>query len=178
MNPVPALRHRTKKGKIIVMEGTIGITFNYSINPQQLRCQCSSGKYRPGEPVCHHLEYYLCDVMGIKKHYLPVLSVPRVRSKINEIWRLGGDSLNQYCLRFLTNDEEDQCVICHESYSNIHQVQDSRNALYQCPKCFELSHHSCHKKWIHTGGGCPRCNYMRDINGGFNNDTDIQSLFP
>lgn len=168
------LRHYTKKNKIIVTEGTSGINFSYIIDPLHLKCQCSENKYLPGKSICYHLEYYLCKVMGIKQQYLPVLSIPRVRSRIND-----GivEELNTFCLKFLTDDEEDQCIICHLSYLPADaNAKASKLELYQCPTCFELIHYKCHNKWSKTGGGCPRCKYKRDINGGKYEDSDWPCL--
>lgn len=156
------LQHFNKKGKITVTEGTGGLIFKFKIDPIQLKCQCSN---RPRESVCRHLEYYLCKVMGIKHGFLPVLSVPRVRSKITQIWG-EPQTLNLYCYKFLTDDEVDQCLICHEQYlklSSNGMLPDVQSHLHQCPKCFELYHHSCHLRWLQTGGGCPRCKYKRDL---------------
>jgi len=100
--------------------------------------------------------------MGIKKQYIPVLSVPRVRSKLNDIWKLGSDSINSYCLRFLTDDVEDQCLICYEPYFKPRELI-TMTRLHQCLGCFELYHEICHKKWSCNGEGCARCKYKKTI---------------
>lgn len=168
MNRRGPLTHRQKKGKIHIIEGNGGLTFSYIIDPFQLKCQCGSGGYQPGESVCYHLEYYLHNVLGIQPCFFPILSVPRVRSRILDIWKAeptASAALNNFCIRFLTDDQHDHCLICHDVYLKSHngKISDPRTSLYQCPKCFELYHHSCHEKWQQTGEyGCPRCKYKRE----------------
>jgi hypothetical protein len=165
MNHRGPLTHRQKKGKIQITEGSGGLTFNYIIDPFQLKCQCSN---RPGESICYHLEYYLHNVIGIKPCFFPILSVPRVRSRILDIWKTepaAPVALNNFCIRFLTDDQHDHCLICHDAYLKSHdgKIGDPRTSLYQCPKCFELYHHGCHEKWQQAGEyGCPRCKYKRE----------------
>lgn len=169
MNPIAPMSYRTKKGKVIVTEG-IGIAINYTIDPLRLKCQCS-GTYRPGRPVCKHLEYYLCTIMGIDKIFLPVLSIPRVRAKLEPHTAPNGLDLNEFCFKFLTDDSEDQCIICHECYLRpevLHRRQHATltELLMQCPNCFELFHPTCYAKWSVGGRPCPLCKYKHDINGG------------
>jgi len=174
MNRRGPLSHRQKKGKIQIIEGNGGLTFNYIIDPFQLKCQCSSSSsgsgWRPGESICHHLEYYLHNVIGIQPCFFPVLSVPRVKTCILDIWKgapgaPAAPTVNNYCISFLTDDHVDHCLICHDAYLKSHdgKISDPRTSLHQCPKCFELYHHSCHEKWQQSGEyGCPRCKYKRE----------------
>jgi len=159
------LSHGFKKRHIVITEGVKGINYNYIIDPYLLKCQCSGDRYIPKKPICIHLEYYLCSVIGVKKEFLPILSVPRVRTKVTDNKAMGSTILNDYCVRFLTDSEEDQCIICHASYLPVKSSLDVET-LYQCPNCFELLHISCHNKWAATGGSCPRCKYKKDLNGG------------
>lgn len=152
--PHGKLSHRIKNKKIYVTEADGSIMYNYIINPIKLECQCMNGlAFKPGKPVCQHLEYYLCLIMKIPDCYLPVLSVPRVRSKIS----LDVD-LKKFCYEFLTNELVEHCIICHEAYWD----QTDKIDLYQCPKCFELFHQKCHHRWKSMGVaiGCPKCKYI------------------
>ena len=153
------LRHYVKKGKITVSEGTTGVVFNYTIDPVGLSCQC-----KRGAGFCPHLQYYLCDVLKIKKQLLPILTVPRVKANIHA----KGD-LETFCRKFLADEDEDQCVICHSSYLSVAAMSawlsnDNPNPslpaeLYQCSCCLELIHMKCYTKWSATGRGCPRCKH-------------------
>lgn len=167
-----SLSHVIKKRKLHIIEQHGAIKIMYHINPIKLECQCSSNKYRPGESICRHLKYYLCDQLGLREFYTPVLSVPRVRSKITELWN-NHRQLNQFCLKFLTDEEEDHCLICHEAYLVVRHglLPNPKKALYQCPKCFELFHDKCYQQWKSNGGTCPRCKYCHDLNEGVD---DIQ----
>jgi hypothetical protein len=159
--PLP-LKHRIKKNKILIIEGSSRITLTYVIKPFELSCQCQNSQRAPRDPVCHHLEYYLCKVMGLHRQYIHVLSIPRVRSRIQEIIAAEGKSaLNHYCRRFLTDEEEDHCIICHDSYCLENHVQIDR--LHQCPSCSELFHIKCYKQWLSSGheASCPICKYVR-----------------
>lgn len=161
-----SLSHTTKKRKLVIIENVGSIKFLYHIDPLKLECQCNY-KYSPGKSICRHLKYYLCEQLGLHECYVPILSVPRIRSKIAEICD-NHKQLNRYCLKFLTNEEEDYCLICHEAYLTVRNgaLPNPKNILYQCPKCFELLHNKCYQQWKCKGGTCPRCKYCHDLNGG------------
>lgn len=148
------LRHCVKKGKVIVSEGTSGVVFNYIVDPVALTCQCQ-------KRLCPHLRYYLCDVMKVRKQLLPILTVPRVKAAVTS------NDLETFCCRFLTDEDEDHCVICHTSYLSASSlakwlsldVPVVPDELYQCTCCFELIHQKCFNRWSATGNGCPRCKH-------------------
>lgn len=172
----PNLTHQIKKGKVKIIEGTANFAITFIVSPTDMSCQCTDKATKGTKPLCDHLKYYLCECLGIRQQYLPVLSVPRVRTWIKNLAGkvLNVDVINQYCYNFLLgkklhNNHEEFCCICHMEYCDNFSNPNTGD-LYQCPSCFELYHSRCFSRWNKE---CPRCKYITGLGS---NDVNWPSL--
>lgn len=137
--------HTTRKGKILVTEGSTGYKITYRLDPKHMTCQCRTVH----QSLCPHMQYYFKHI-GVHEAYFTLLYIPRIRDWIKEQkGMVSGDSINEHCLEFLKDD--DGCCICMGPFGH-------PSSLYYCPQCYEPYHVKCYAKW---NKACPRCKYVR-----------------
>ena len=130
--------------------------FRYTINIPTLTCACQGGK--ESRLFCEHLTFYLQSV-GVRSQVVAYLRVPYVRNLIRDKGITTGSDINQLCLDFLRNRNDDDgcsCTICLDKFLADGMVPpaSAERLFHICEQCGNMYHQRCHQSW---SKGCSIC---------------------
>jgi Ring finger domain len=156
---------KSEKECIFKIVGSTKNIYTVKLTPKSLECNCPDAlNYSRHNSKCKHSCFVWCKVLGLDESTLRDQSIKifddiKINDEIcskemKEIYNKVLNSKVQTKFEMITKEikVDDDCPVCFDT------LADKNLRCNECPKCHNIIHERCMKKWLEFGNKtCPYC---------------------